>query len=100
MGEFKILHHPGNGTYRLLLRREQIHKLVLNQLITEDIHLTPMNNSPKAFCWSGMNYAEGGEGEAEQLAVRFKNEDIASNFLAKLNDSMENSKSNLHPEND
>lgn len=60
-----------------------------------------MNNSPKAFCWSGMNYAEG-EGEAEQLAVRFKNEDIASNFLSKLNESIEklNSKENLHPEND
>lgn len=61
-----------------------------------------MNNSPKAFCWAGMNYAEGGEGEAEQLAVRFKNEDLASNFLMKLNEAIanSNSKENLHPEND
>lgn len=97
----KILHHPGNGTYRLLLRREQIFKLVLNQLITSEFHMSPMNNSPKAFCWTGMNYAEG-NAEAEQLAIRFKNEDLASSFQKKIDECMEKveSRENLNPEND
>lgn len=97
----KILHHPSNGTYRLLLRREQIFKLVLNQLITSEFHMSPMNNSPKAFCWAGMNYAEG-SAEAEQLAIRFKNEDLASNFQKKIDECLEKveSRENLNPEND
>ena len=101
VGELKILHHATNGTYRLLLRREQIFKLVLNQLITSDFHMSQMNNSPKAFCWVGMNYAEGG-GEAEQLAVKFKNEDLAAGFKTKLDECVNvvESRETLNPEND
>ena len=101
VGELKILHHAGNGTYRLVLRREQIFKLVLNQLVSSDFHMSPMNNSPKAFCWAGMNYAEG-SGEAEQLAIRFKNEDLAASFKKQVDASLEkvNSRETLNPEND
>ncbi|XP_070509299.1 E3 SUMO-protein ligase RanBP2 [Chironomus tepperi] len=80
VGEMKILHHSENKTYRMILRREQIFKLVLNQLVTSELHISSMENSSKAFCWVGMNYAESIDGEVEQLAVRFKNEELASNF--------------------
>lgn len=81
VGEFKILHHPDNHSFRLLLRREQIHKLVLNMALTGDIKISPMKQSDKAFCWVGPNYAEkGGEGETESLSVRFKNADLANQF--------------------
>lgn len=97
----KILHHANNGTYRLLLRREQIFKLVLNQLITTEFHMSPMNNSQKAFCWTGMNFTEGAN-EAEQLAIRFKNEDLASAFKRKIDECLDKLQShdNLQPEND
>lgn len=96
-----MLHHASNGTYRLLLRREQIFKLVLNQLITSEFHMSPMNNSPKAFCWSAMNYADGA-GEAEQLAIRFKNEDLANSFKKQIDECLGKleSRDNLQPEND
>lgn len=62
--------------------------------------MSPMNNSLKAFCWAGMNYAEG-QGEAEQLAIRFKNEDIAARFKQKIDECLENVASReLNPEND
>lgn len=101
IGEIKVLSHAGNGTYRLLLRREQIYKLVLNQLITTDLHMSPMNNSQKAFCWTGLNFTEGNN-EAEQLAIRFKNEDLASNFKLKIDECIRQleSRDNLQPEND
>lgn len=85
----------------MILRREQIFKLVLNQLITSDIHMSPMENSTKAFCWVGMNYAEG-NGEAEQLAIRFKNEDLANKFKTSIEKCQANmeSRENLQPEND
>jgi E3 SUMO-protein ligase RanBP2 len=98
----KILHHPANNTYRMLLRREQIFKCVLNQYISPDVNMSPMENSTKAFCWAGMNYAEG-IAVAEQLALRFKNEELANKFQTTVNECLkkfEESRQNLKPEND
>lgn len=66
-------------TYRLLLRREQVHKVVLNQLITPDLDLQPMNTSDKAWLWGGYNYTDD-EVALEKLAARFKNTEIANQF--------------------
>ncbi|XP_026466134.1 E3 SUMO-protein ligase RanBP2-like [Ctenocephalides felis] len=79
VGELKILHHPTANTYRLLLRREQVHKLVLNQLLTKDFVLNTLNLSDRAFCWGGINHAEQ-PGTEEKLAARFKNPDLAMEF--------------------
>lgn len=91
VGEFKILHHPGKGTYRFVMRREQIFKLVLNHAISADFEFKPMNKTGKSFCWAAMNHAEQGDGQLEQLAVRFKNTDIATKF----EESVKNCISNL-----
>lgn len=79
VGEMKILHHAERGTYRLLLRREQVHKVVCNLLLTPDIHFTKLATSDRAWVWAGMNYAEE-QSCAEQLAVKFKNSDLAAKF--------------------
>lgn len=101
VGELKILHHPGRNSYRLLMRREQIFKLVLNHGVTSDLHVTPMNNSPKAFVWATMNHAEEGP-QLEQLAARFKNEDVASLFKSVLDQCQEKlrQKPDLEPDQD
>lgn len=101
VGELKILHHSQKNTYRLLLRREQIHKLVLNHGVSHDFVMNPMNSSGNAFCWSCMNYAEGA-GTAEQLAVRFKNEDLANQFKNEIDKCIALLKScaDLEPEED
>lgn len=67
-------------TYRLLLRREQVHKLVLNQLITVDLDLQPLSTSDKAWCWGGYNHTDDGS-SLERLALRFKNSDLARLFF-------------------
>lgn len=66
-------------TYRFLLRREQVHKVVLNQLITTDLSLQPMTTSDKAWLWGGYNYAEE-EPTLEKLAARFKTVELARKF--------------------
>uniref|UniRef100_A0A182Q0C7 E3 SUMO-protein ligase RanBP2 n=1 Tax=Anopheles farauti TaxID=69004 RepID=A0A182Q0C7_9DIPT len=101
VGELKILHHPVRNTYRLLLRREQIFKLVLNHAITADLSVTPMNNSDKAFVWGAMNHAES-PGQLEQLAARFKNESIASEFRSTLEKCQEQlrARPDLEPDQD
>lgn len=80
IGELKILHHPAKGTYRLLLRREQVFKCVLNHALNDEFAISPMQSSDKAFCWATNNYADDPAGVAEQLSVRFKNAEIAQRF--------------------
>ncbi|VVC95424.1 unnamed protein product [Leptidea sinapis] len=79
VGEMKILYHTERKTYRLLLRREQVHKAVLNMLIIMDFELLPMKNSDRAWTWAGVNYADS-SGEQEMLAVRFKSVELANKF--------------------
>ncbi|XP_053601362.1 E3 SUMO-protein ligase RanBP2-like [Plodia interpunctella] len=84
VGEMKVLYHPGKKSYRLLLRREQVHKAVLNMLLFMDMELRPMKNSDRAWTWAGRNYAETPAGDQEMLAVRFKSVDLATAFHDKV----------------
>lgn len=100
VGELKILHHKTKNTYRLLLRREQIFKCVLNHGITAEFIMNPMNTSGNAYCWATMNYAEM-PGELEQLAARFKNSKLALEFETEIKKIVEQMKSRgLEPEQD
>ncbi|XP_055374045.1 E3 SUMO-protein ligase RanBP2 [Condylostylus longicornis] len=87
VGEIKILHHPTKGTYRIILRREQVHKLVLNHTIPKYFALNEMTNSVKSFCWSAINYADENP-QLEKLAIRFKNTDLAKKFQQKINECL------------
>ncbi|XP_063373482.1 E3 SUMO-protein ligase RanBP2-like isoform X3 [Cydia amplana] len=84
VGELKILYHPVKNTYRLLFRREQVHKAVLNMLVFMDLELLPMSKSDRAWTWAGRNYAENPAGDQETLAVRFKTQDMATEFFDKV----------------
>lgn len=103
VGEFKILHHAANKSYRLLLRREQIHKCVLNMALSADIQLNPMKQSDKAFCWVATNFAEETEtGALESLSVRFRNAPLAQKFHETVQDCLAQlrARSELEPEDD
>ena len=99
IGEIKLLHDEVNDRYRLVMRRDQVQKVCLNQYINKEMALEPRgvnpgdNVKPKSYTWGNMDFSEG-EATAEIFAVRFKNEEIAENFLthvtncqSKLNDS-------------
>ncbi|XP_029155568.1 E3 SUMO-protein ligase RanBP2 [Nylanderia fulva] len=83
IGEMKILYHADHGSYRLLLRREQVYKVVCNFLLTPDVEFHPLATSDQAWMWAGMNYAEQ-EPCAEQLAIKFKSPDLARQFKAHI----------------
>lgn len=103
VGELKVLHHAANNSYRLLLRREQIHKLVLNVALSTDFQINPMKQSDKAYCWVAQNFAEDQQnGELESLSVRFKNAGLANNFYETVLDCINQLKSRaeLEPEED
>ncbi|KAK1127033.1 hypothetical protein K0M31_004646 [Melipona bicolor] len=79
IGEMKILHHAKYGRYRLLLRRDQVYKVVCNLLLTPDIKFSKLTSTDRAWVWAGMNYAEE-QPCIEQLAVKFKTPELAKNF--------------------
>uniref|UniRef100_A0A1B0B792 RanBP2-type domain-containing protein n=1 Tax=Glossina palpalis gambiensis TaxID=67801 RepID=A0A1B0B792_9MUSC len=85
VGELKILFHPIKQTYRMLMRREKIYKLILNHLVNTEFSFNEMKKNPKSFLWGTMNYAECPEGVLEELAVRFKNVILAELFREQLN---------------
>ncbi|XP_069130814.1 E3 SUMO-protein ligase RanBP2-like isoform X2 [Argopecten irradians] len=79
IGEMKVLQQHHTGKIRLLLRREQIFKLACNHWLTPDHSFKPMSTSEMAWCWTAQDYSEE-EARMEQLAVKFKNIDIATQF--------------------
>ncbi|KAK9512906.1 hypothetical protein O3M35_001217 [Rhynocoris fuscipes] len=95
VGQMKILKHKENNVYRLLMRREIVHKVVCNQRITPDIDLKPLNRSDQAFCWSAMNMAQEYEQPImENLSVKFKNKELASAFKKHIDDAIKEIKGN------
>lgn len=97
-GELKVLNHPELKTFRLVLRQEQIHKLLLNMKITGAIHFDYMSGQKKSLLWAGHNFAADSEGKisqdgaVERLACRFAKEEIATLFLAKANACIESAR--------
>lgn len=65
-----------------------MHKVVLNQLISTGLDLQPLSTSDKAWCWFGYNYTDD-EASVEQLAVRFKNTELAKQFFDAVQKAIE-----------
>ncbi|XP_071357081.1 E3 SUMO-protein ligase RanBP2 isoform X2 [Trachinotus anak] len=80
IGDLKILQNYDTKRVRLIMRRDQVLKICANHWITAAMKLEPMKGAEKAWVWSAMDFAEVGEGNIEQLAVRFKLQDTANTF--------------------
>uniref|UniRef100_A0A2D4PCK3 Peptidyl-prolyl cis-trans isomerase n=2 Tax=Micrurus surinamensis TaxID=129470 RepID=A0A2D4PCK3_MICSU len=65
------------------MRRDQVLKVCANHIITKAIDLKPLNSSNNAMVWTATDYADG-EAKVEQLAVRFKNQELADTFKKKF----------------
>lgn len=79
LGEMKLLKHNVTGKVRVLMRREQIHKICANHIITSDMEIKPMKNETKAYFWVANDFAD----EVlllEKFCIRFKTADIARDF--------------------
>ncbi|KAJ8957127.1 hypothetical protein NQ318_007343 [Aromia moschata] len=79
VGNLKILSNPETGKVRLLMRRDQVHKICANHFVTKDMALTPMASSDRAYVWAALDFAD----EAvvlEKFCVRFKSAEEAKKF--------------------
>ncbi|XP_013778960.1 E3 SUMO-protein ligase RanBP2-like isoform X2 [Limulus polyphemus] len=83
VGDFKILKHKNQCRFRLILRRQQVHKIACNHYITADMKLKPMPTTENAVCWTAVDFAEE-QSVSELLAVRFKTKELVEEFKEKF----------------
>ena len=91
VGDIKLLimRNRQTGKMRVLMRRDQVLKLCANHQITSDMKLQPNAGSDRSWVWSTMADFSEQECRAEQLAVKFKSEDIAKQFKEKFEECQE-----------
>ncbi|KAK2144531.1 hypothetical protein LSH36_748g00018, partial [Paralvinella palmiformis] len=83
VGEMKILRNENTGRLRLLMRREQVLKVVCNHYLTADMVLKPLQTSETTWCWYAVDHTEN-EPKNEQFALRFKSKELAAVFKEKF----------------
>lgn len=78
IGNIKILKNKETGKYRILMRREAIHKLCANHAITQDLELKT-SAKENQLLWAANDFSEG-EVQKEMFLVRFKHVEQAKQF--------------------
>ena len=89
IGDIKLLRNRQSGKMRVLMRRDQVLKICANHQITVDMKLQPNAGSDRSWVWNTLADFSEQECKAEQLAVRFKSEDIAKHFKEKFEECQE-----------
>lgn len=85
VGIVKILKNRTTNKVRLLMRRDQVHKICANHLITSEMDLTMMKNSDRALIWVANDFAEEVV-NVEKFCMKFKTSEEASMFKDVFND--------------
>lgn len=92
LGEMKLLKHNTSGKVRVLMRREQVHKICANHIITPEMTIQPMKNETKAYFWVANDFADENV-VLEKFCVRFKSDDIARRFYETFEQAQKDAKS-------
>lgn len=78
LGNIKILKNKSSNKCRIVMRREQIHKLCANHAITSEMELKTTQNETNLI-WGANDYTEE-EMKLEKFLVRFKYAEQAKKF--------------------
>lgn len=88
-GDVKFLKHKETGKARLLMRRDKTLKVCANHIVSPEYKLTPNVGSDKSWVYNVTADVSEGEAEAQTLAIRFKDKEIADEFKAKFAEAQE-----------
>lgn len=86
VGNIKILQHKQSGKVRILMRRDQVHKICANHYLSKDMTMSPMANNDRAYIWAAQDYSDG-EMTVEKFCVRFKTSEEAKKFSDAFEDA-------------
>ena len=89
IGTMKILHNSEKGRSRILMRREGVHKVCANHVITADMKLEEKKATANCWIWSTLADFSEEVARAEQLAVKFKTPDEFLLFKEKFEECQE-----------
>ncbi|KAF8380911.1 hypothetical protein PRIPAC_70053 [Pristionchus pacificus] len=87
VGELKLLHNEATNKFRVLMRRDQVHKLCANFAVTKTSNLVEKTGQPNVRAIVVTDFAENEAGEMESLCIKFKNADVAKEFENFFHDS-------------
>ena len=81
IGDIKILHHEQDNRYRLLMRRDQIHKVCLNAPIMPQFEFQAgrTNAAGTMISWGCVDFSEE-RSNPQIFALRFKSKEIVERF--------------------
>lgn len=85
IGNIKILKNKDTGKFRILMRREQIHKLCANHAITSELELK-MTEKETQLIWAANDFSDE-QMQLEKFLVRFKHIDQAKKFKEKFEEA-------------
>ena len=80
VGVIKILRHPKTNQARVLMRRDHVHKICTNHLITPQMELKVKQGSKNTLVYTTWADFADEVCKVEQLAVKFKSSDEAERF--------------------
>ena len=86
LGQLKLLRSPDSGQVRIVMRREQVHKVCCNHPITSGMSLKPLAGSRAPivpWVWWAVDFSDvdvGHEGRKEMFSVRFKTAEESEAF--------------------
>lgn len=86
LGQLKLLKNEVTGKIRLLMRRDIVHTVCANHIISPEMELSPMKGSDKAYFWVANDFADETV-KLEKFSVRFKTVDIGKKFFETFNNS-------------
>ncbi|KAG0248188.1 single stranded nucleic acid binding protein [Mortierella polycephala] len=89
-GEARLMQHKETKKIRLLMRRDQTHKICANHYVTSDMTLTPNVGSDRSWVWNVTSDSSDDCAGAQTLAIRFANSDNAALFKEAFESAQKN----------
>ncbi|GMT32299.1 hypothetical protein PFISCL1PPCAC_23596, partial [Pristionchus fissidentatus] len=87
VGDLKLLHNEATNKFRVLMRRDQVHKLCANFAVVATSNLMEKAGQANARSIVVTDFAENEAGDVESLCIKFKNAEVAKGFQAAFDDA-------------
>lgn len=85
IGLLKILKNNDTGHVRLVMRRDQVHKVCANHFLYDNMELKPKGD--KAVVWSANDFSDAVKVQVESLCARFKIVEDCEEFTRVFNEN-------------